>query len=90
MDDISKEIDIIRKECSDDMGNELWFPMMIRYVEESPYGQKHSLMLSQTLAYSSPLYGRRTAQIHLGQIPFRYYHDFFRAKIAENSLKCIR
>ncbi len=35
------------------------------------------MMESQTLAYSSPLYGRRTAQIHLRQIPFRYYGDFF-------------
>lgn len=43
MDDISKGIDIIRKERSDDQGNELWFPLMIRYVEESPYGRGHSL-----------------------------------------------
>ncbi len=35
------------------------------------------MMESQTLAYSSPLYGRRTAQIRLRQIPFRYYGDFF-------------
>lgn len=44
MDDISKEIDIIRKERSDDKGNELWFPLMTRYVEESPYGKEHSLI----------------------------------------------
>lgn len=30
-------------------------------------------MESQTLAYSSPLSGRRTAQIRFKQIPFRYY-----------------
>jgi len=35
------------------------------------------MMESQTLAYGSPLYGRRTAQIKLKQIPFRFYHDFF-------------
>ncbi|MDE6914515.1 MAG: hypothetical protein K2P35_12620 [Lachnospiraceae bacterium] len=28
------------------------------------------------LAYGSPLYGRRTAQIRMKQIPFRYYHEF--------------
>lgn len=33
----------IRKERSDDKGNELWFPLMIRYVEESPYGKEHGL-----------------------------------------------
>lgn len=40
-------------------------------------GSLISMMESQTLSYNSPLYGRRTAQIRLGQIPFRHYHDFF-------------
>ncbi len=40
-------------------------------------GSLISMMRSQTLAYDSPLYGRRTAQIKLTQIPFRYYTEFF-------------
>ena len=40
-------------------------------------GSLISMMESQTLAYSSPLYGRRTGQIKLKQIPFQYYADFF-------------
>ncbi len=40
-------------------------------------GSLISMMESQTLAYNSPLYGRRTAQIHLKQIPFAYYDRFF-------------
>ena len=40
-------------------------------------GSLISMMESQTLAYNSPLYGRRTAQIRLGQIPFRCYGEFF-------------
>lgn len=40
-------------------------------------GSLISMMQSQTLAYGSPLYGRRTAQIRLKQIPFAYYHQFF-------------
>ena len=40
-------------------------------------GSLISMMESQTLAYHSPLYGRRTAQIRLGQIPFRCYGEFF-------------
>ena len=40
-------------------------------------GSLISMMQSQTLAYGSPLYGRRTAQIRLKQIPFAYYHEFF-------------
>ena len=35
------------------------------------------MMEEQTLNYGSPLYGRRTAQIKLKQIPFRYYGEFF-------------
>lgn len=43
-------------------------------------GSLISMMESQTLDYSSPLYGRRTAQIRLKQIPFSYYHEFFPEK----------
>ena len=43
-------------------------------------GSLISMMQSQTLAYDSPLYGRRTAQIRLKQIPFSYYHQFFPEK----------
>lgn len=43
-------------------------------------GSLISMMESQTLAYGSPLYGRRTAQIRLKQIPFSYYHEFFDGK----------
>jgi AAA+ ATPase superfamily predicted ATPase len=43
-------------------------------------GSLISMMESQTLAYSSPLYGRRTAQIRMKQIPFAYYHEFFPTK----------
>ena len=40
-------------------------------------GSLISMMESQTLSYSSPLYGRRTGQIKLKQIPFSYYNKFF-------------
>lgn len=40
-------------------------------------GSLISMMESQTLSYDSPLYGRRTGQIKLKQIPFRHYHEFF-------------
>ena len=38
------------------------------------------MMYRETLAYNSPLYGRRTSQINLKQIPFKYYKEFFGAK----------
>ncbi len=43
-------------------------------------GSLISMMESQTLTYDSPLYGRRTAQIRLQQIPFGCYHEFFPGK----------
>lgn len=43
-------------------------------------GSLISLMKQQTLVYSSPLYGRRTAQIKLKQIPFSYYNEFIKGK----------
>ena len=46
-------------------------------------GSLISMMESQTLQYSSPLYGRRTGQMKLKQIPFRYYHQFFPEKSRE-------
>ena len=63
------------------------FPSMFQHIWEEQLkdrpvmvilcGSLISMMESQTLSYSSPLYGRRTAQIRLKQIPFRYYHEFF-------------
>ena len=43
VDDIRSTIEVIKKERSDESGNELWFPLMVSYIEESPYGKEHSL-----------------------------------------------
>lgn len=43
-------------------------------------GSLISMMESLALNYESPLYGRRTGQIKLKQIPFRRYHEFFPEK----------
>ena len=43
-------------------------------------GSLISLMKDQVLSEQSPLYGRRTAQIRLGQIPFSHYGAFFPGK----------
>ena len=44
VDDIRATEEVIRKERSDAQGNELWFPLMIRYIEESPYGKRNHLI----------------------------------------------
>ena len=46
-------------------------------------GSLVTLMQQQTLDYSSPLYGRRTAQIKLKQIRYTYYKDFYDDKSAD-------
>ena len=46
-------------------------------------GSLVTLMQQQTLDYSSPLYGRRTAQIKLKQIRYPYYKDFYEGRSAE-------
>lgn len=43
-------------------------------------GSLISMMYSEVLAYDSPLYGRRTAQIKLQPIGFEYYKEFFENK----------
>ena len=50
-------------------------------------GSLISMMVSQTLAYNSPLYGRRTAQICLKQIPFKYYREFFPNKTEQECIE---
>lgn len=51
-------------------------------------GSLISMMEAQTLNYNSPLYGRRTGQIRLGQIPFRYYHEFYPGKDRRQLIEC--
>lgn len=46
-------------------------------VEVILCGSLIHMMTEQTLSYSSPLYGRRTGQIKLRQIPYSYYAKFF-------------
>ena len=41
--DIPANIDVIRKERSDAHGNELWFPLMLAYFDESPYAKEHDV-----------------------------------------------
>lgn len=44
VENIRESVEIIKKERSDENGVELWFSMMVRYIEESPYGKAHGLL----------------------------------------------
>lgn len=45
------------------------------------------MMTSQVLCYDSPLYGRRTAQMRIKQIPYRYYEEFMPKLTEEERLQ---
>lgn len=40
-DKIAENIRIIQRERSDDQGNQLWYPLMMEYLINSPYGKRH-------------------------------------------------
>lgn len=40
-DAIEENIEQIKKERSDNSGNEMWYPLMLRYLNETPYGKEH-------------------------------------------------
>ena len=46
---IAGNLGVIRKERSDDKGNELWFPLMLEYFDNSPYAVKRGLSGEQEL-----------------------------------------
>lgn len=48
-DDIASNIDVIRKERSDDKGNEMWFPLMTWYFDNSPYAKENGLSGTEAL-----------------------------------------
>lgn len=47
--DIRSNIDAIRKERSDDQGREMWFPLMLRYYNDSPYAKKNGLFGAENM-----------------------------------------
>lgn len=40
-DKIEENIRIIQKERSDQAGNQMWYPVMMEYLVNSPYGKAH-------------------------------------------------
>ncbi|SDA38123.1 hypothetical protein SAMN02910275_00069 [Butyrivibrio sp. INlla18] len=48
-DDIAANIDVIRKERSDDKGKEMWFPLMIGYFDNCPYAKERGLSGTEAL-----------------------------------------
>ena len=38
---IEEILQVVKKERSDNAGNEMWYPLMMNYLKDSPYGKKH-------------------------------------------------
>lgn len=41
VDNVREAEEIIKKERSDEAGNEMWFPVMIKYLEGAPFFKAH-------------------------------------------------
>ena len=39
--DVAGSLEVIRKERVDEKGNEIWYQMMLQFLESCPYGKKH-------------------------------------------------
>lgn len=39
--DLEEILQVVKKERSDNTGNEMWYPLMMNYLKDSPYGKKH-------------------------------------------------
>ena len=78
---IAENLQIIRKERVDGEGNEMWFPLMVRYVEESPYGARHGLKGFEGLV--AHLERRRDLELRLLREVFAEYTVILKAKAYE-------
>lgn len=38
---VEEILQVVKKERSDNAGNEMWYPLMLNYLKDSPYGKKH-------------------------------------------------
>lgn len=38
---VAEILQVVKRERSDNAGNEMWYPLMINYLKASPYGKKH-------------------------------------------------
>lgn len=81
-DDIKGNLDVIRKERSDDQGHELWFPMMLGFFNDSPYAKENGLRDEEGLlahfAHRQELELRICREVfpdHMTILPSKGYRD---------------
>ena len=83
VDNIREAEEKIKKERSDESGNEMWFPVMIKYLEEAPYSKVHGYMgmegLVKHLEHRTDLEKRILREIFDG------HHIIYERKLEENT-----
>ncbi len=77
-DDIPGNLSIIRKERSDDKGNELWFPLMMGYFNDSPYAKKNNVSGEEELL--KHFKHRQELELRILQEIFPDKHTILRSK----------
>ena len=76
--DIKANIDVIRKERSDDKGNELWFPLMLQFFDNSPFAKANNV--SGEKALIDHLKHRQELEIRLCEELFPDKHTILLSK----------
>ncbi len=76
--DIASNIDVIRKERSDDKGNEMWFPLMLGYFDNSPYAKEKGL--SGTNDLLEHLLHRQELELRICDEVFDKHYKLLRSK----------
>ena len=76
--DIASNIDVIRKERSDDKGNELWFPLMTQYFDNSPFAKERRV--SGTDALLKHFRHRQELELRICNEVFAGHYTLLRSK----------
>lgn len=81
--DIAGNIGVIRKERSDDKRNELWFPLMKNYFNDSPYAKKFGLSGEEALL--NHLKHRQELELRICEEIFANHCTILRSKAYNDS-----
>ncbi len=87
VDDIAESINIIRRERVDANGNEMWYPLMMEYLKQSPYGQRNGWKDFEDLV--SHLEHRRTLELRILKEVFPEYAVILKSKSYDLSVELL-
>ncbi len=87
VDDIAESINIIRRERVDANGNEMWYPLMMEYLKQSPYGQRNGWKDFEDLV--SHLEHRRTLELRILKEVFLEYAVILKSKSYDLSVELL-